>query len=181
MAFSTPTSAPTTMLIRARRDRRRGGLAVGLQRSRLVRPAPAVHQRRSLRWPRPRKPVQHYLETVNRDDITAALAGLCGYFTDVARQPSDPRPSDRASLPTSAGPIDAELAPRDATQREPPRRSISRRYELSLAAPISRCRSRAAFRTSCCTRIDRQPGMFQLGLAARRGSLSLHNTMSTNR
>ena len=34
--------------------------------------------------------VRHYLETVNRDDITAALAGLCGYFTDVTRQPPDP-------------------------------------------------------------------------------------------
>jgi hypothetical protein len=30
------------------------------------------------------------LASVNRDDITAALAGLCGYFTDVARQPPDP-------------------------------------------------------------------------------------------
>jgi hypothetical protein len=38
----------------------------------------------------PEKLVLHYLETVNRDDITAALAGLCGYFTDVARQPPDP-------------------------------------------------------------------------------------------
>jgi Ser/Thr protein kinase RdoA (MazF antagonist) len=33
--------------------------------------------------------VRHYMETVNRDDINAALAGVCGYFTDVARQPSD--------------------------------------------------------------------------------------------
>ncbi len=38
----------------------------------------------------PEKLVLHYLQAVNRDDITAALAGLCGYFTDVARQPSDP-------------------------------------------------------------------------------------------
>ncbi len=38
----------------------------------------------------PEKLVLHYLETVNRDDITAALAALCGYFTDVARQPPDP-------------------------------------------------------------------------------------------
>jgi Ser/Thr protein kinase RdoA (MazF antagonist) len=42
----------------------------------------------------PEKLVLHYLETVNRDDITAVLAGLCGYFTDVARQPLD------AGLPT---------------------------------------------------------------------------------
>ena len=34
--------------------------------------------------------VKHYLGTVSRDDITAALAALCGYFTDVARQPPDP-------------------------------------------------------------------------------------------
>jgi Ser/Thr protein kinase RdoA (MazF antagonist) len=34
--------------------------------------------------------VSHYLGTVSRDDITAVLAALCGYFTDVARQPSDP-------------------------------------------------------------------------------------------
>ena len=38
----------------------------------------------------PEKLVRHYLESVNGDDITAALAGLCGYFTDVARQPPDP-------------------------------------------------------------------------------------------
>lgn len=38
----------------------------------------------------PEQLVLNYLETVNRDDITAALAGLCGYFTDVARQPPDP-------------------------------------------------------------------------------------------
>jgi Ser/Thr protein kinase RdoA (MazF antagonist) len=38
----------------------------------------------------PEKLVRHYLASVNRDDITAALAGLCGYFTDVARQPLDP-------------------------------------------------------------------------------------------
>jgi hypothetical protein len=31
----------------------------------------------------PEKLVRHYLASVNRDDITAALAGLCGYFTDV--------------------------------------------------------------------------------------------------
>jgi Ser/Thr protein kinase RdoA (MazF antagonist) len=38
----------------------------------------------------PEKLVLHYLETVSSDDITAALAGLCGYFTNVARQPPDP-------------------------------------------------------------------------------------------
>jgi hypothetical protein len=38
----------------------------------------------------PEQLVLHYLETVNHDDITAALAGLCGYFTDVTRQPPDP-------------------------------------------------------------------------------------------
>lgn len=38
----------------------------------------------------PEQLVLNYLEAVNRDDITAALAGLCGYFTDVARQPPDP-------------------------------------------------------------------------------------------
>jgi hypothetical protein len=38
----------------------------------------------------PEKLVRHYVPTVNHDDITAALAGLCGYFTDVARQPTDP-------------------------------------------------------------------------------------------
>jgi hypothetical protein len=58
----------------------------------------------------PEKLVRHYLETVNRDDITAALAGVRGYFTDVARQPSDTRAFPPASLPTSTGPIDA-LAP----------------------------------------------------------------------
>jgi Ser/Thr protein kinase RdoA (MazF antagonist) len=35
----------------------------------------------------PERLTVHYLETVNRDDITAALAGVCGYFTDIARQP----------------------------------------------------------------------------------------------
>jgi hypothetical protein len=29
------------------------------------------------------------LETVKRDDVTAVLAGICGYLTDVARQPPD--------------------------------------------------------------------------------------------
>lgn len=38
----------------------------------------------------PEKLVWHYLGTVNRDDIRGTLAGLCGYFTDVARQPPDP-------------------------------------------------------------------------------------------
>jgi hypothetical protein len=38
----------------------------------------------------PEKVVLHYLGTVSPDDITAALAGVCGYFTDVARQPPDP-------------------------------------------------------------------------------------------
>jgi len=38
----------------------------------------------------PEKLVRQYLETVDRDDITAALAGPCGYFTEVARQPSNP-------------------------------------------------------------------------------------------
>jgi serine/threonine protein kinase len=38
----------------------------------------------------PERLVLRYLETVNGDDITAVLAGLCGYFTDVARQPPDP-------------------------------------------------------------------------------------------
>ena len=38
----------------------------------------------------PEKLVRQYLETVDRDDITAALAGPCGYFTDAARQPSNP-------------------------------------------------------------------------------------------
>jgi serine/threonine protein kinase len=37
----------------------------------------------------PEKLVQQYLEAVSRDDITAALAGVCGYLTDVARQPPD--------------------------------------------------------------------------------------------
>jgi serine/threonine protein kinase len=37
----------------------------------------------------PEKLVLHNLGTVSREDITAVLAGLCGYFTDVARQPPD--------------------------------------------------------------------------------------------
>jgi hypothetical protein len=44
------------------------------------------------------------LEIVNRDDITAALAGLCGYFTDIARQPPDQGlPTVRAFQRAQAG------------------------------------------------------------------------------
>jgi len=52
----------------------------------------------------PEKLTVHYLETVNRDDITAALAGVCGYFTDIARQPPDQGlPTVRAFQRAQAG------------------------------------------------------------------------------
>lgn len=38
--------------------------------------------------------IDHHLRDVDPDDLTAVIAGLCGYFTDVARQPSE------LSLPT---------------------------------------------------------------------------------
>ena len=58
----------------------------------------------------PEKLVRHYLASVNRDDITAALAGLCWIFHRCGPPAARPGPSHRARFSTRTNPLHTELA-----------------------------------------------------------------------
>jgi hypothetical protein len=81
---------------RVRAGRGRTPLAVGESRPGLAGHPAAVGQRVRLRrrWGRRRLLAAHTAAEVDPSDLTAVLAGLAGYYVDVARQPAP------AGLPT---------------------------------------------------------------------------------
>jgi len=97
-------------------------LAMGLPGSGLARPVTAAGQRPALRRPRHPALLDRYAAGagVCRADLTAALAGLAGYFTDGARRPAH-RACRRCAR--SSGPSPTRCCPGCATHRRRPRRA----------------------------------------------------------